>query len=48
MKTKYPEPVFIVQLNHSGELSETAFSRRISLWQRPNAGAWKKEALASL
>lgn len=38
MKTKYPEPVFIVQLNHSGELSDTAFSKRVCVKPRKEYG----------
>lgn len=38
MKTKYPDPIFIVQLNHSGELSETAFSRKICVKPRKGIG----------
>ncbi|WP_416175629.1 2,4-dienoyl-CoA reductase [Clostridium sp.] len=29
LKTKYPDPIFIVQLNHSGEVSAETFSHRV-------------------
>ncbi len=31
IKLKYPKTILIVQLNHSGELSETEFSQRVSV-----------------
>ncbi len=38
MKAKYPDPIFIVQLNHSGELSDTAFSKRVCVKPRKDWG----------